>query len=335
MTPPKKVHCFFEQSGTFKNEFIKLGIPAEDYDIQNNFGQTDHQDDLFAAIEAAYDNKPSLFDSIRGGADGDLIMAFFPCINFCDAKVMQFRGVSIFQKGWSVQQIMRNNVPLAYERNEFYVRLLKLVAITQERGIRLIIENPWNTSQMTYLQTNFIQPSIIDRNRARRGDYYVKPTAYWFFGAEPTHGYTEQINAHPKIVYKEHGEKQVTGQCDEMRSLISPDYARNFICISFSASRKHSLNSIYLKTHNMNKDTLDKANNLQYLIDDTTVFINGINKITKVSRVEFYDDNTGNHVSIECCTSPAIQQFSNHLLELSLRMLEDERDAAIKEFEKL
>lgn len=31
-----KVHCFFEQSGTFKNEFIKLGIPAEDYDIQNN-----------------------------------------------------------------------------------------------------------------------------------------------------------------------------------------------------------------------------------------------------------------------------------------------------------
>ena len=31
-----KVHCFFEQSGTFKNEFKKLGIPAEDYDIQTN-----------------------------------------------------------------------------------------------------------------------------------------------------------------------------------------------------------------------------------------------------------------------------------------------------------
>lgn len=49
-----KVHCFFEQSGTFKNEFIKLGIPAEDYDIQNNFGETDHQIDLFAEIENAY-----------------------------------------------------------------------------------------------------------------------------------------------------------------------------------------------------------------------------------------------------------------------------------------
>ena len=62
-----KVHCFFEQSGTFKNEFIKLGIPAEDYDIQNNFGETDHEIDLFQAIEDAYADKPSLFDSIRGG----------------------------------------------------------------------------------------------------------------------------------------------------------------------------------------------------------------------------------------------------------------------------
>lgn len=48
------VHCFFEQSGTFKNEFVKLGIPAADYDIQNNFGETDHVVDLFAEIERAY-----------------------------------------------------------------------------------------------------------------------------------------------------------------------------------------------------------------------------------------------------------------------------------------
>lgn len=62
-----KVHCFFEQSGTFKNEFIKLGIPAEDYDIQNNFGETDNVIDLFKAIEDAYEGKPSLFDKIGGG----------------------------------------------------------------------------------------------------------------------------------------------------------------------------------------------------------------------------------------------------------------------------
>ena len=54
MTINGKVHCFFEQSGTFKNEFIKLGIPAEDYDIQNNFGETDHIIDLFGEIEKAW-----------------------------------------------------------------------------------------------------------------------------------------------------------------------------------------------------------------------------------------------------------------------------------------
>lgn len=69
-----KVHCFFEQSGTFKNEFIKLGIPAEDYDIQNNFGQTDHVIDLFSEIEKGYEGQPSIFDNIK---KDDLIVAFF------------------------------------------------------------------------------------------------------------------------------------------------------------------------------------------------------------------------------------------------------------------
>jgi len=55
-----KVHCFFEQSGTFKNEFIKLGIPSEDYDIQNNFGETDHVNDLFSEIDKAYEGGKSV-----------------------------------------------------------------------------------------------------------------------------------------------------------------------------------------------------------------------------------------------------------------------------------
>lgn len=45
-----KVHCLFEQSGTFKNEFRKLGINAYDYDIQNEFNQTDYVIDLFKEI---------------------------------------------------------------------------------------------------------------------------------------------------------------------------------------------------------------------------------------------------------------------------------------------
>ena len=49
-----KVHLLFEQSGTFKNEFKKLGYEAFDYDIQNNFGETDYQIDLFAEIEKGF-----------------------------------------------------------------------------------------------------------------------------------------------------------------------------------------------------------------------------------------------------------------------------------------
>ena len=49
-----RAHCLFEQSGTFKNEFKKLGIEAFDYDILNDYGQTDFQIDLFAEIENAY-----------------------------------------------------------------------------------------------------------------------------------------------------------------------------------------------------------------------------------------------------------------------------------------
>lgn len=53
----EKVHCLFEQSGTFKNEFKKLGIDAYDYDISNDFGQTDHVVDLFSEIVGGYEKK--------------------------------------------------------------------------------------------------------------------------------------------------------------------------------------------------------------------------------------------------------------------------------------
>ena len=49
-----KFHCLFEQSGTFKNELIKLGHDALDYDIQNTYGQTDVVIDLFEEIRKAY-----------------------------------------------------------------------------------------------------------------------------------------------------------------------------------------------------------------------------------------------------------------------------------------
>lgn len=223
-----KVHCFFEQSGTFKNEFVKLGIPAEDYDIQNNFGETDHVVDLFGEIEAAYDGKPSLFDNI---SSEDLIMAFFPCIHFCDAKTMMFKGEHISQRGWSIGKIMDKNIELASIREYYFRTLLKLCSICAKRELRMVVENPWNTSGETYLQRNFIAPSIIDKNRALRGDNFVKPTAYWFIGCENTIGHSFQKDKEVKVVYKTKDDHKVdVGTCSEVRSMIHPDYARNFIC---------------------------------------------------------------------------------------------------------
>lgn len=62
-----KAYCLFEQSGTFKNEFKKLGIDAYDYDIRNDFGQTDFVVDIFAEIQKAYEGWGSIFDQMVGG----------------------------------------------------------------------------------------------------------------------------------------------------------------------------------------------------------------------------------------------------------------------------
>ena len=222
-----KVHCFFEQSGTFKNEFIKLGIPAEDYDIQDNFGQTDHTDDLFAAIETAYEGGVSLFDNIT---PDDLIMAFFPCIYFCAPSQMNFTWGCQNYKAMTTKQKTDAILQRDKDRSYFYGLAIKMFAICSMRGLRLVMENPW--SENTYLKANFIlPPSLVDNNRMLRGDYRVKPTAYWFLNCEPTKGLTIQYDkqSEKKTHMTSRGSKQA-GLCSEERSMISPDYARNFIC---------------------------------------------------------------------------------------------------------
>lgn len=220
-----KVHCFFEQSGTFKNEFIKLGIPAEDYDIQDNFGQTDHQIDLFAEIENAYDGKPSIFDNVGGG---DLIMAFFPCIYFCEASQCAFRFWHINYRKLDVKAKTDKILERARQREYFYTLAVKMCSVAVQRGLRLVMENPW--SDIGYLKNNFIEdPKLIDMDRTQRGDFYQKPTAFWYFGCEPTKGCSLQRPKEIKTIRKTKGSSQA-GLCSEERSMIHPDYARNFIC---------------------------------------------------------------------------------------------------------
>lgn len=221
-----KAHCFFEQSGTFKNEFKKLGYEAIDYDIQNNFGETDITDDLFKAIEDAYDGKASLFDGIT---TDDLIIAFFPCIYFSSNNTLHFDGtwITYHQRGMTELEINKAILQRARERQYFYEVLLKLFSVCTMKGLRLIVENPYATHH--YLHANFpYRPKLIDYNLQLRGDYFKKPTQYWFHNCEPTYGESYCKPKEVKNVKQISGGKG--GLCNEERSLISPDYARNFIC---------------------------------------------------------------------------------------------------------
>lgn len=155
-----KVHCLFEQSGTFKNEFIKLGIPAEDYDIQDEFGQTDHKIDLFAEIEKAYADEPSIFDSF--GPD-DLVMAFFPCIYFCENNALAMSSAHANYKNLSGKEMVSTILERSENRQKFYGLLLKLIAIVMDRNLRLVLENPWGGAN--YLKNNFIAPPNDNRQR--------------------------------------------------------------------------------------------------------------------------------------------------------------------------
>lgn len=218
------IHCLFEQSGTFKKEFQKLGYNAFDYDIENQYNQTDFVVDLFSQIEAAWRNKPSLFDKIT---PEDLVLAFFPCIYFSQmSQILHTWGAYPDKPYRERSEAIINRSRM---RQTFYELLIKLITVCKERKIRMILENPAHGS--TYLSTFFITPpTIIDRNRAIRGDYFVKPTAYWFINCEPINNITLQPNPHPKRIKKDCNPSKTAGHCSMERSTISPDYARNFIC---------------------------------------------------------------------------------------------------------
>ena len=220
-----KVHCFFEQSGTFKNEFIKLGIPAEDYDIQNNFAQTDHVIDLFEEIEKAYDGKDSVFDKITSD---DIIMAFFPCIYFCCLSQMSMSWGCHNYKNKTIRERTELILERARNRLTFYTLAIKMLTVAKERGFRLIMENPY--SMQTYLKGNFVlPPTFVDYDRSMRGDQFKKPTAYWFINCEPTHGETITKNNNTNNVIDARRSNKA-GMCSEERSMISTLYAHNFIC---------------------------------------------------------------------------------------------------------
>ena len=176
-------------------------------------------------------------------------MAFFPCIYFCGFSQLaqtydcfNYKKLTIHEK---TQAILKRQE----DRTYFLGLLTKLFCIVYERDLRMVLENP-ATSNFLLLQENFVEPpTFIDKDRTKRGDVFHKPTAYWFVNIKPytnthTHTHTPK-NKIRKIVNTASAER--AGLCSEARSMISPDYARNFIC-DFILGKRQAFTELELFT---------------------------------------------------------------------------------------
>lgn len=222
----RKFHCFFEQSGTFKNQFKKLGFESYDYDILNDFNETDFQIDLFNEIRNAYDDKKSIFDNFT--SNNDFILAFFPCIRFEEQIQMHYRGTAFQCKNMSDEQKLEYDLKLHNDLTNLYNLITKMTIICFKKKIPLVIENPYSTNH--YLVKYWAIPyTILDKDRTLNGDYYTKPTQYWFINCEPKNNFIFE----PLSLVKK---KRITalkkdgGVNDTVeRSMIHPQYANRFI----------------------------------------------------------------------------------------------------------
>ena len=110
-----------------------------------------------------------------------------------------------------------------YRNSENYYRIFcEFFLVLKKKNLRAIIENPYSTTH--YLTKYWAIPSkIIDKDRRTRGDYFQKPTQYWFINCEPKYN----MILEPQV-WNETKTIENTSNKTE-RSLISKDYANRFI----------------------------------------------------------------------------------------------------------
>ena len=169
-------------------------------------------------------------------------MAFFPCIYFSDmSQILHTWGAypNVDKKSATDNILKRSR-----NRQTFYELAVMMLACAEIRGLRLIMENPWGTQ--SFLQRDFVTPpAFIDKDRSLRGDIFGKPTAYWYIGCTPTYGCSYQPRQKIRVK-KDAKPSSKTGVCSEERSMISPDYARNFICdFIIGKVQKHTQLSLF------------------------------------------------------------------------------------------
>lgn len=113
------------------------------------------------------------------------------------------------------------------------------------------MENPY-TEQHFLRRYWCFEPAIIDRDRRDNGDYFKKPTQYWFLNCKPEQNVLIEpmpLNALfignavlsiKKDVYSKMGAKDRK----TARSMIHPDYANRFIRTYLIKEESHGKNTV-------------------------------------------------------------------------------------------
>ena len=102
-----------------------------------------------------------------------------------------------------------------------YGLISKMVIVCLRKKLKLIIENPYSKEHYLYRYW-CIKPKVIDFDRRERGDYYTKPTQYWFINCEPKNNLIFECIMIPE-------KKWVNNENKVTRSLLSPIYANRFL----------------------------------------------------------------------------------------------------------
>lgn len=220
-------HLLFEQSGTFKKVLQIKGHNAYDYDILNDFNETDYQLDLFHEIEKEYNNIINGFQCAtvftRMTAEKDFIIAFFPCTYFCEANDLLFKlniaGKKLDFNKTSCERLLKRNKDRAY----YFELLLKFCLICKVRRIKTIIENPASGGKSNYLVKYLpIDVGWYEKDRSLFGDDFKKPTNFFSINFNMK----ENFFFFDKNIYIKAIRKDARGITQ--RSMISPRYVENF-----------------------------------------------------------------------------------------------------------
>lgn len=167
-----------------------------------------------------------MFDEITRD---DLIMAFFPCTRFEGFVPLLLRAESPQFANYTLEQRLEYSRKIMEEVNSMYQLWCKLWLVCDRKGLKMICENP-STTPHILTQYFPVKSKVVHKDRTKYGDYYKKPTQYWFLNCEPRNNFFLEDLQTPDCMRKTIDKAPGSGKQRAIeRSMISKRYANRFI----------------------------------------------------------------------------------------------------------